>query len=237
MKMTSPLIKTIVFTLFIIPIGVFAQNDSIVNEKLPVNAEKLEVVFQNQGLSFLNQPVTLLNKTTTKVTVSYYGAGKIKKKSGSGSTTEVLGITYNESKYKFFIDFNNAFNESSKVTGTKKTSTVLETIEATISTHLETAKTWHLNLRIDKVAFFNLDKGSLTDGERSIKIIRSKMGRFQNIEELSAWPPETLFYEFIEDGVSLGAVLCEGGNLIWFKPDLDGNTKLIVCTAMLSMAS
>ena len=228
--MTALFKKIVVFTLFFIPIWVFAQNDSIVNVKLPVNAEKLEVNFQYSAITFLNT-------NTTKVTVSNYGDGKIKKKSGSASTTKVLGITYNESKYKFSIDFINAFNETSNLSGTKTTSNVLETIKATMTTNLETSKTWNLSLRIDKVDFFNLDMGSLTDGERSIKIIRSKVGRFQNIEELSEWPPETLFYEFIEDGVSLGAVSFEYGNAIWLKPDLDASTKLIVCTAMLSMAS
>ena len=228
--MTAPLLKSFVITLFFIPICLLAQNDSIVNEKLPVNAEKLEVIFNYSA-------ITMFNTNTTKVTVSNYGNGKIKKRSGSASTTKVLGITDNESKYKFFIDFINTYNESSNVTGTKTTSDVLETLEATISTNLETSKTWNLYLRIDKVDFFNLDMGSLTDGERTIKIIRSKVGRFQNIEELSEWPPETLFYEFIEDGVSLGAVICEGGNVIWLKPDLDASTKLMVCTAMLSMAN
>ena len=230
MRMTELFKKMVVLIIFFIPICLFAQNDSIVNVKLPVNAEKLEVNFQYSA-------ITLLNTNTTKVTVSNYGDGKIKKRSGSGSTTKILGITYNESKYKFFIDFINAFNQSSNVTGTKKTSNVLETIEATMTTNSETSRSWNLYLRIDKVDFFNLDMGSLTDGIRSIKIIRSKVGRFQNIEELSEWPPETLFYEFIEDGVSLGAVSFADGNVIWLKPDLDASTKLIVCTAMLSMAN
>jgi hypothetical protein len=230
MKMTELFKKQFVFILFLIPICLFAQEDVIINEKLPFNAEKLEVIFNYSA-------ITLFNTNTTKVTVNPYGDGKIKKRSGSGSTTKVLGITYEESKFKFFIDFNNVFNQSSNVTGTKKTSQVLETTEATISTHLETSKTWNLYLRIDKVDYFNIDKGSLTEGERSIKIIRSKVGRFQEIEELSDVHPETLFYEFIEDGVSLGAVTCEGGNAIWLKPDLDATTKLIICTAMLAIAS
>ena len=230
MKIIALFKKMLVFTLFFIPICLFAQNDSIVNVKLPVNAEKLEVNFQYSA-------ITLLNTNTTKVTVSNYGDGKIKKRTPSESTNKILGITYVESKFKFFIDFTNALNQSANVTGTKKTSNVLEKIEATMTTNSEPSRSWNLSLRIDKVGFFNIDKGSLTDGERSIKIIRSKVGRFQNIEELSEWPPETLFYEFIEDGVSLGAMICEGGNVIWLKPDLDASTKLIVCTAMLSMAS
>lgn len=228
--MTELFKKMIVFTLFLIPICLFAQKDSIVNEKLPVNAEKLEVNFQYSS-------ITLLNTNTTKVTVNPYGNGKIKKKSGSQSTTKVLGITYVESKYKFLIDFSTVYNESSNLTGTKKTSNVLETIEATMTTNSETSRSWNLSLRIDKLEFLNIDTGRLTNGERTIKIIRSKMGRFQNIEALSEWPPETLFYEFIEDGVSLGAVSFEYGNVIWLKPDLDASTKLIVCTAMLSMAN
>ena len=230
MTMTELFKKMIVFTLFLIPICLFAQKDSIVNVKLPVNAEKLEVNFQYSS-------ITLLNTNTTKVTVNPYGNGKIKKKSGSQSTTKVLGITYVESKYKFLIDFSTVYNESSNLTGTKKTSNVLETIEATMTTNSETSRSWNLSLRIDKLEFLNIDKGRLTDGERTIKIIRSKMGRLQNIEELSDLNPETLFYEFIEDGVSLGAVSFEYGNVIWLKPDLDAKTKLIVCTAMLSMAN
>lgn len=230
MRMIEFFKKTLVFTLFLIPVCLFAQNDSILNEKLPVNAEKLDLIFNYSS-------ITLFNTNTTKVRVNNYGNGKIKKKSGSGSTTKVLGITYVESKFKFFIDFINAFNESSNVTGTKTTSNVLETIEATISTNLETSRSWNLYLRIDKLEFLNIDMGRLTDGERTIKLIRSKSSRFQNIEELSELNPETLFYEFIEDGVSLGAVICEAGNTIWLKPDLDATTKLIICTAMLSIAS
>ena len=98
MKIIALFKKIVVFTLFFIPIWVFAQNDSIVNVKLPVNAEKLEVNFQYSAITFLNT-------NTTKVTVSNYGDGKIKKKSGSASTTKVLGITYDESKFKFFIYF------------------------------------------------------------------------------------------------------------------------------------
>ncbi|MFH6769548.1 hypothetical protein V8G56_12425 [Gaetbulibacter aquiaggeris] len=228
--MTTLFKRTFLFILFLIPICLFAQNDSIVNEKLPANAEKLELIFKYSS-------ITLLNTNTTKVTVNPYGDGKIKKKSGSQSTTKVLGITYVESKYKFLIDFSNVYNGSSNLTGTKKTSDVLETTEATITTNLETSKTWNFYLKIDKIDFFNLDKGRLTDGERTIKIIRSKIIRLQNIEELSDLNPETLFYEFIEDGVSLGAVTFEGQSTIWLKPDLDETTKLLVCTAMLSIAS
>lgn len=229
MTITALFRKTFIFIFLIIPICFFAQEDEIINEKLPVNTEKLDLIFKYSS-------ITLLNTNTTKVTVGNYGDGKIKKRSGSGSTTKILGITYVESKYKFFIDFINAFNQSSNLTGTKTSSNVLEKIEATMTTTVEPSRSWHLNLRIDKIDFLNMDMGRLTDGERTIKIIRSKMGRFQNIAEHIEWSPETLFYEFIEDGVSLGAVLCEGGNVIWLKPDLDANTKLTVCTAMLAMA-
>ena len=230
MIMTTLFKRTFLFILFLMPICLFAQEELNINEKLPVNAEKLD-------LNFNYSSITLFNTNTTKVMVSHYGNGKIKKKSGSGSTTKVLGITYVESKYKFLIDFSNVYNGSSNLTGTKKTSNVLETIEATITTNLETSKSWNLYLRIDKIDFLNLDMGSLTAGERTIKIIRSKIGRFQNIEEISELNPETLFYEFIEDGVSLGAVTFEGESTIWLKPDLDETTKLLVCTAMLSIAS
>ena len=230
MRMTTLFKRTFLFIIFLLPICLFAQEELNINEKLPVNAEKLEVNFNYSS-------ITLFNTNTTKVMVSHYGNGKIKKKSGSGSTTKVLGITYVESKFKFFIDFTNAFNESSNVTGTKTTSNVLETIEATVATNLETSKSWNLYLRIDKLEFLNIDLGRLTAGDRTIKIIRSKIGRFQNIEQMSELNPETLFYEFIEDGVSLGAVTFEGESTIWLKPDLDATTKLIVCTAMLCIAS
>ena len=95
--MTALFKKMVVFTLVFIPIWVFAQNDSIVNVKLPVNAEKLEVNFQYSS-------ITLFNTNTTKVTVGNYGDGKIKKRTPSESTNKILGITYVESKFKFSID-------------------------------------------------------------------------------------------------------------------------------------
>ena len=150
MRMTALFKKMLVFTLFFIPICLFAQNDSIVNEKLPVNAEKLEVIFNYSA-------ITMFNTNTTKVTVSNYGNGKIKKRSGSASTTKVLGITYNESKYKFFIDFNNSLNQSSELTGTKTSSNILKTTKAVITTNIENSRPWNFFLRIDKLDFLNVD--------------------------------------------------------------------------------
>lgn len=211
-------------------------NGLIMDDKSPLKSEKLDVIFQNQG--FLTIPITLFNKTTAKVKVGNYGDANITKRSGSESTTKILGITYVERKYKFSIDFINILNESSKLIGTKKDSNVLGIIEATITTNQKESKTWNLYLRLENTLFLNIDKESrLTDGERTIKIIHTNFCRFKNPNENSTIPPETVFYEFIENGVSLGAVTFDGENSIWIKPDLDSTTKLILSTAMLSIAN
>lgn len=227
--------KIIVFVILLIPTLILAQNDFIINEEIPPNAQKYNLNFQTN--EFLNVPIVLFNKTTTKVAVGNYGNAKIKKRTSSESTTKALGITYSESKFKFFIDFNNELNQSSELTGTKTNSNVLETIKAVITTNLENSKPWNFFLRIDKVDFLNIDLGRLTQGERTIKVFRTHSRRFKGLDDKDEINPETLFYEFIEDDVSLGSVTYGDENSIYLTPDLDSSTKLILCTAMLSIAN
>jgi hypothetical protein len=237
MKIIALLKNSIVFIIFLVPIILFPQNENglILNEKLPNNIEKFGLIFHNQEL--LGVPITLFNKTTSKVTVGNYGDAKITKRTPSETTTKIFGITYIETKFKFFIDFNNSLNESSKLIGTKINSDFSETIKATITTGLKNSKSWDFIVKIDKINFSNIDIGRLTEGERTIEIIRTDFLQLKNNNEYQEAFVETQFYEFIENGISLGAVTFDNENSIWLKSGLDATTKLILCTAMLSIAN
>ena len=227
--------KLFVLVVLSIPTLIFAQDDLIINEEFPPNAQKLNLVFQTN--EFLNVPIVLFNKTTTKVNVGNYGDAKIKKRTPSESTTKILGITYSETKFKFFIDFNNSTNQTSGLTGTKTSSNILETTKAVITTNIENSRPWNFFLRIDKLDFLNVDLGRLTQGERTIKIFRTHSRRFKSIDENDEINPDRVFYEFIEDDVSLATVTFGDENSIYLAPGLDATTKLILCTAMLSIAN
>jgi hypothetical protein len=234
MKNIKQIRKTLALVILLIPTLLFAQDGLIINEEFPPNAQKLNLVFQTN--EFLNVPIVLFNKTTTKVNLGNYGDGKIKKRTPSESTTKILGITYSETKFKFFIDFNNSINQTSGLTGTKTSSNILETTKAVITTNIENSRPWNFFLRIDKLDFLNVDLGRLTQGERTIKIFRTHARRFKSIDENDEINPDRVFYEFIEDDISLAAVTFGEENSIYLKPGLDATTKLILCTAMLSIA-
>jgi hypothetical protein len=236
MKISKIFKNPVLFIVFLMPIYLFSQNGIVKDDELSIQSEKLELIFPNRG--FLTIPITLFNKTTTKVKVGNYGDAKIIKRSGSESSTKILGISYVERKSNLSIDFYNSLNEISKLIGTKRNSNILGIIEATITTNQKESKTWTLYLRLDNTLFLNRDKESkLTAGERTIKIISTNFCRFENSNEISTTRPETVFYEFIENGVLLGVVTFDGENSIWLKPDLDSKTKLILSTAMLSIAN
>ena len=226
--------KTFVVVIALMPIFLFSQNDSIIQENLPDDVEKLSVIFQNQGL--MNVPVTIFNKTTAKVKVGDYGVAKINKKSPSESTTTIMGITYGETKLKFSIDFNDSLNGSSKLTGTKINNDLSESIKATLTTNAVNSKSWNFFFKISKINFLQTEVGRLTEGERTIRVVRRNFLRAEDTNENNEIQQEPLFYEFIENGVSLGAVTFDGENSIWLKPGLDSATKLILCAAMLSIA-
>lgn len=234
MKNIKQIRKTLALVILLIPTLLFAQDGLIINEEFPPNAQKLNLVFQTN--EFLNVPIVLFNKTTTKVNVGNYGNAKIKKRTPSESSTKILGITYSETKFKFFIDFNNSINQTSGLTGTKTSSNILETTKAVITTNIENSIPWNFFLRIDKLDFLNVDLGRLTQGERTIKIFRTHARRFKSIDENDEINPDRVFYEFIEDDISLAAVTFGDENSIYLAPGIDATTKLILCTAMLSIA-
>lgn len=234
MKNIKQIRKTLALVILLIPTLLFAQDGLIINEEFPPNAQKLNLVFQTN--EFLNVPIVLFNKTTTKVNVGNYGNAKIKKRTPSESSTKILGITYSETKFKFFIDFNNLINQTSGLTGTKTSSNILETTKAVITTNIENSRPWNFFLRIDKLDFLNVDLGRLTQGERTIKIFRTHARRFKSIDENDEINPDRVFYEFIEDNISLAAVTFGDENSIYLAPGIDATTKLILCTAMLSIA-
>lgn len=224
--------KQLVLIIFLMPLFLVAQNSAQNDGISTIKSEKLAVVFQSQ--SFLGASVTMFNKNTTKVKLGNYADAKITRKSGSSSTTKILGVSYSETKSNFSIDSATTLNENSKITGTKKESNILTIIEATLNTNQKDAKTWNLYLRLANTVFLNKDKEDrITDGTRTINIIPVNFCRFEN----RAFPPETVFYEFIENGVTLGAVTFGTENSIWLQPDLDATTKLIVSTAMVSIAN
>jgi hypothetical protein len=234
MKIIELVKKTFILVVLLIPTLLFPQDGLIINEEFPPNAQKLNLVFQTN--EFLNVPIVLFNKTTTKVNVGNYGNAKIKKRTPSESTTKALGITYSESKFKFFIDFNNSLNQSSELTGTKTSSNILKTTKAVITTNIENSRPWNFFLRIDKLDFLNVDLGRLTQGERTIKVFRTHARTFKSIDENDEINPDRVFYEFIEDDIPLAAATFGDENSIYLTPGIDATTKLILCTAMLSIA-
>ncbi len=234
----------IVLIIFLAPVFSIAQNELIVTEKLPVDAEKIEILFRNQA------PVYLFNKIKSKANLGSYGAAKIEKESPSEGTTRIMGVTYSETKFKYSIELTTSENVSSKFSGKQQllkinaigNLTVVEdessvypkTIKASITTTLENSKSWDFILKMNDLnALLSIEIGSLTQGERTIHVTQINM---DGVNENGSAAARRLAYEFIEDGISLGAVTFSGENIIWLKPDLDSTTKLVLCTAMLSIA-
>ena len=112
-----------------------------------------------------------------------------------------------------------------------------KTFTGTITTNQQDSNPWEFILTILEQDFArNLEVGILTTGDRTINVIQTELNEFKNISLNVDNESRNTIYEFIENGISIGAVTYDSENSIWLKPGLDLATKLIICTAMISIA-
>jgi len=248
-------LKTVCLLIFFL-ISTFslAQNHFKINEELPSDSEKLELILPK-----------IYWFTKSKITLGDFGIATIKEGITSTESTRKKGVSYTETKQKISIFLENTTNSSANleartirkdevvVAGNSFLNRFLDigieseeivsmaiypkTFIGTITTNQKDSKPWDLILTIvDQDLILNLEVGILTSGERTINVIQTRLDSLKNIsgneEDLSG----DLLYEFIENGISLGAVTYDSENSIWLKPGLDLTTKLILCTAMISIA-
>ena len=111
-------------------------------------------------------------------------------------------------------------------------------LSASISINNKT-EPWHLLLEETPIMNDgkNMIKGTLSNGLRIIDIVQvyfDKEGTY-NIDATSSYPP--IRYEFIENGISLGAIRREYGSnpYFLFKFNLEPTMKLILAATMISI--
>ena len=254
MKTVTLLKSFFAIIIFLMTSILIAQDTIRIIEPLPNNSEKLNLILPK---------VYWFN--TSKITLGNYGVAKIKEGITSTSTNRKNGVTYSETKQKITISLTDSDNNTSKlqVINTKNDEYVIKEnvllnrvldngvkseeiqsmvfypniTEGTITSNLENSKKWDFILKTtDQNAILNVKIGKLTDGERAINVIRTNLDNNIKINENGEISERTLFYEFLENGISIGAVTYDDENSIWLKTGLDPITKLILCTAMLSIA-
>ncbi|MBN3522030.1 hypothetical protein JYB62_18645 [Algoriphagus lutimaris] len=232
----------------------FAQGNVTVYEGLPSDSEKLELILPK---------IYWFSKS--KITVGNFGEATIKEGISSTETTRKKGVSYSETKQKISIILKGSDNKSCYLEArtVQKDEFVIKsdpifnrildlgieseeilrmdifpkTYLGKISTDTNDPKPWDFILTTVEQDFIsNLEVGILTTGDRTIYVIQTTLDPLRKINENSEGLTNTLFYEFIENGISLGAVTYDSENAIWLKPGLDKTTKLILCTAMLSIA-
>lgn len=248
-------LKTICLVIFFfISTFSFAQGHYTINEELPSDSEKLELILPK---------IYWFSKS--KITVGNFGVATIKEGISSTETTRKKGVSYSETKQKISIELKNSENEScfleartiQKDEFVMKSDPIFNRIldlgieseeilrmdifpkiyTGTITTDSKNSNTWDFILTIvDQDFISNFEVGILTSGERTINVIQTKLDALKNINGNDKGLSNNLFYEFTENGISIGAVTYDSENSIWLKPGLDKNTKLILCTAMLSIA-
>lgn len=240
----SKLLKIIIaFIILLLPVDLSAQDSLGLNNKLAINAEKLELIFETKTKSIFGQSLKLFNPDKSKVNVGNYGVANIKKSNPSSSKTEIFGISYDETRFTFSIDFVNSLNQTSKLKGSEKNSNVLKKIKADITTNSENSNPWSFFLQeigikdVLSVEQGGGEIGKLTNGNRTIIVRHSDLDHLEYINMNNEIPIGIYFYEFIENGISLGTVAFEDANSIWLNPDLDSTTKLVLCTAMLAIGN
>jgi len=238
---------------FVTTIMALAQDSIVSFEPLPSNSEKLKLVLPKAYWG---------NKH--KITIVNYGIAKMKQGITSVSQETKKGVSYSETKQKYFINLTDSNNNISTLQAqivqydkyaVKKHflgNTVLEAlgtgvemeevqnieispkeITGTITTDLENNKNWEVNLAVDLKPSLFAEIGNLTDGERTINVILTNLDSNKKINENGDIYGGVIFYEFIENGISIGAVASRGEHTIWLRPGLDPSTKLILCSAML----
>ncbi|MDU8885731.1 hypothetical protein RXV94_06135 [Yeosuana sp. MJ-SS3] len=254
MKIVAALKTTCSLILVFITTVIFAQDSIKIIEPLPINSEKLNLIF----------PRTYwFNKS--KVIFENYGVAKIKEGITSTETDRKKGVHYSKTKQNISIKLSDPDKNSStlQVKTVQKDETVIKEdillnrvlnvgieaeeiqsmvffpkkIKGFITTNGDSSNKWDLNLEvINEKSFLFVEVGSLKYCERFIQIIRTNLDSNKNINVNNDITERTIFYEFLENGISLGAVTFDDEHSIWLKPGLDAITKLILCTSMLTIA-
>ena len=246
MKMFS-FIKTIWFgIIFLIATSVLAQNTTSVFEPLPSNSEKLDLVYPKAYL-FNSYKIKIPNYGVAKIKENAPDSDALKKQKISISLTDLNNNTVkieakSTQEYVYSVKTHYLENNALRIL---KTGLEVDTeehlidsigpkmIEGTIITNLENLKKWNISLIKPKDPSIFFEIGSLTEGDRTIKVIPSNLDSNYNINQEGKIHQDALFYELIEDGISLGAIAFNGESGIWFKPDLETATKLVLCSIML----
>lgn len=257
MKHFEKLKKISAFVIFMSITPLAGQNIITINEQLPFNTEKLEIKFPRavwfgkSKVSLGNYAVANIkegptsNETRRKRGV-YISETKFKfsiiLKNSQNSTATLEARTVENSEYVvlrknlegiFLGDVLGTETESEKILDM---AIYPKNLKATIKTNLEESSNWDFLLRKpDPYDISNEEIGILTDGERSIYVIQSNLECLKNMDKKDLIQLNKVFYEFIENGISLCKVTYDNENSIWLKPDLDQITKLILCISMLSL--
>ncbi|MCR8667857.1 hypothetical protein NO995_09205 [Aestuariibaculum sp. M13] len=229
---------------------VFAQDSIKDFEPLPANSKKLNIVYPN---------VYWFN--SYKIKIPGYGVAKIKENASDTDAIKKQKITISLTdlknnvvkleansiqEYVYSVKTHYLENDVLRIlkTGLEVDteelmidSIGLKIIEGKVVTNLENLKNWKLSLVKTKNTTPFSELGNLTFGDRTIKMIQSTLESNQNLNQEGNIYQHALFYELIEDGISLGAMAFHGETGIWLKPDLDTSTKLVLCSTLLLLTN
>ncbi|WP_242206496.1 hypothetical protein [Aestuariivivens insulae] len=258
MKTTAHLKTIYIIILFLLTTVVFAQDSIRLFEPLPRNSEKINLIQPKGAIIWGNSDkYTLENYGAAKVKNGITSTGTNRKRgvyysvvkqkitinlttfNNMTSTLKVQTVQNEEYTLKDTSFENALLNIAGTGVETEEVQSYApfeKTIRGSITTSSEISKNWDINLIIDKTPSLFLELGNLTNGNQTIKIIRTNLDDNKNINENGNIPEATQFYELLENGISLGAVTTKnynGDNSIWLKPGLDASTKLILCSALL----
>jgi hypothetical protein len=237
--------------LLVITTIVIAQDSIRITEPLPINSEKINLIYPK---------IYWFNKY--EITLENYGVARVKEGITSTSAKNKKGITYSETKQKITINLTDFDHHSSTLqartvqndeytikenvlenTLLKELGTGIETeeihnmiifpksIKGNISTNSENDKVWNIDLKLAPNSIQFIEVGKLTSGDRTINVIQTNVTINQYLTNDNT--RSTLNYQFIENGIVLGAVTFNEQNVILLKPGVDPTTKLVLCTTLL----
>jgi len=246
MKTSTRLKITCSIAIFFTTIMVLAQDSIMGFEALPSNSEKLKLVLP-KAYWFNSYKLKIANYGVAKIKENAPDTDAIKKQKISINLTDFNNNTSTLSvrtvqEYFYSTRSHNLENNILSALGTGIEvdpqehfidSIAPKTIKGTIITSLKNSKNWDICFVKDNEPSLFTKMGSLTDGERTINVILTNLYSNKNINENGDIYAGVVFYEFIENGISLGAVASRGEHTIWLRPGLDPSTKLILCSAML----
>uniref|UniRef100_UPI0025F9AAAF hypothetical protein n=1 Tax=Algoriphagus sp. TaxID=1872435 RepID=UPI0025F9AAAF len=240
---------------FVILLLIFLNPDlGVAQEKLPSEAVKLEIVLPRA-----------IWGSKSKITITDYAKVIAKEGIISSKIKEIEGVGFSESKNNLkislmvseiefaelegqafsYVDYgvesNNMLNRFLDLGIESETITRMAFLprvnKGTIKISTDSSATWDMkfNIPVEQIREDFL-VGYLTNGTRSIKVIQTNLDYLLNQNDPIYINDGFDFYEFVEDGISIGAVTFEAENSIWLKPGIDSYTQMVLCTAMMALA-